>query len=164
MTTAEVDSATIRMTLARGTPGQRVYVLAVRRTMAQDIWMTRLIRKAGLDRLVLTEVIVRDEEQFTAFLTNMVTTLFEADLVGDLIAGMLVREGAKWRTEDAEDTRNFVLGLDDDEEKKQVFGLMTGLLHHFLSSGRTRSGASDSSSAARDARSDARSLAREVEK
>lgn len=140
------------MTLGRGLPAQRTYVLATTRTMAQDIWMARVVRQAGLDSLTIPENIQKDSEKFTEFLTSMVSRIFQADLVGDLIAGMLTDDGQVWATERAKDTRNFVLSLVDEDEKRQMLGLLTGLLHHFLSSERKASRGSNTSSVARDVR------------
>ncbi len=106
--------------------------------MAQDIWLTRTVRKAGLDQVNVPTNAAKDDAVFQQFLTSLVERVFAADVVGDLLAGVLVPVGVpRWTTAHAEETKMLVLDLVDDEEKKGLLSLLAEILQHFLSSGRS---------------------------
>jgi hypothetical protein len=120
------------------TQSPQVFRVMLARTLAQDIWMSRVVRMAGLDQVRVPSGAADDTKVFEAFLTALVEKIFEADLVGDLLAGVLVPErSAHWTTAGAAETKTFILNLTDDEEKKTLLHLLAEILQHFLSGDRS---------------------------
>jgi hypothetical protein len=143
-TSAPKESAVVTGTiyrLGRGVenlPAQRTFRLQLSRTLAQDIWMTNVVRRAGLDRVELPAS--QDLTAQEGFLTALVTKIFQAELVGDLLAGVLMREDrTSWYSEDAPETSRFIMGLKDEDEKKSMLDLLSRVLFHFLSGARNSS-------------------------
>lgn len=136
MTAAALDMRTIA--LGRGLPAQRTFRVVSARTLAQDVWMTRAVRKAKLDDVKLPANATQDPNVFHDFLTALVTRVFEADVVGDLLAGVLVEQGhTHWTTMAAEEIKLYLLNtVTDDEDKRELLGMLSEVIRSFLSSGR----------------------------
>lgn len=124
-------------TLGRGLPAQRVYRMVSARTLAQDVWMTKAVRKAGLDSVSIPKGMKAETEEYHDFLTALVSKVFEVNVIGDLIAGCLIPVADRaWNLEHAKEAAIFVLDLVDEEEKREMLALVTELLQSFLLSGR----------------------------
>ncbi len=126
-------------TLGRGLtpPAQRVFRLVSASRFDQDVWLMNTARRAGLDRvdLVAKATAVTDADAFDAWLTNVVTKIFEANVVCDMLAGVLVPEGETWSATGAAMTSTFIASLEDPDEKKALHSILARVVHSFLSSG-----------------------------
>jgi hypothetical protein len=137
MTTATKDSATV-LTLGRGFPTQREFRLVRASRFDQDVWMMNAARRAGLDKadLEVQAALIKDTDALDAYLTRVVTRIFEADAVCDLLAGVLVPVQGEWSPKHAASTSVFLATLTDTEEKQILVTMLTQVVGDFLSSGR----------------------------
>lgn len=125
------------ISLGRDHPAQREYRVVSARTLAQDVWMTRVIRVAGLDQVTVPKEAADDPVVFGAFITALVQRVFDADVVGDLLAGVLVPlKAPAWNAATAEATKTYLLGLTDEDEKRVLLSMLAEILSGFLSGGR----------------------------
>lgn len=135
--TSELPSITLR----RGTPAQREFRIVTSGVLAQDVWVMNAVRRAGLDAVVVPDGL--DAAQLDAFLTTLVTKVFQADVVADLLAGVLVEESRRpalttmqaWQ-EYLSEVRDFIATLESSEEKQVLLGLLGQIISGFLSSDR----------------------------
>ncbi len=98
--------------------------------------MTKAVRSAGLDRVAVPKGIKAESAEYHDFLTSLVQQVFEANVIGDLIAGcLIVKTDPAWDTTHAKETAAFVLNLADEGEKKEMLALVSEILQSFLLSG-----------------------------
>lgn len=130
-------AGTAELTLGRGTPAQREFRLGQVTALDQDVWMMNATRRAGLDKAALTAPLknIEDASALDSYLTMVVTTILQAGVVFDVLAGVLVEKDTQWSAEGAQDIALFLAKLTDPEEKKTVLGLLAQVIHSFTSSG-----------------------------
>lgn len=137
MPTPGTPAAPRVLSLGREHPAQRDYRVVSVRTLAQDVWMTRVVRRAGLDQVTVPKDAATDPQAFDAFITSLVQRVFEADVVGDLLAGVLVPAAAPaWSAAMAAETKTYLLSLTDEDEKRMLLSMLAEILAGFLSGGR----------------------------
>lgn len=130
------------ITLGRNTPAQREFRIVTSGTLAQDVWVMNAVRRAGLDRLVVPDKL--EAAAFDAFMTDVVEQVFKADVVAELLAGVLIEDAVKPTLKTAEawraymsSVRDLVGTLESNDEKRELLGLLGQIIAGFLSSGRT---------------------------
>jgi hypothetical protein len=130
------------ITLGRGTTAQRVFVITAGGTLAQDVWITSAVRRAGLDRQTLPKDATKDSLE--TFLTQLVTEVFKAGVVSELLAGVLVEPSRRASLNGAEawqsyfgEVRDYVAGIEDPKEKSDLLMIVSRIIAGFLDRART---------------------------
>lgn len=132
------------ITLGRGTPAQRVFrIVTDGNTLAQDVWIMAAARRAGLDTVRVPEAAKEDAAILDGYLTDLVSRVFQADVVAELLAGVLIEDtvrptlktGEAWRAYMSE-VRDLVATLESSDEKRELLSLLGHIVAGFLSSDR----------------------------
>lgn len=134
------------VTFGRGSSAERQFVLTAVRTARQDIWLMQLVRKAGIDRLEPPKDPAKDPAAWEGFLSGLVAQVWDAKVLGDLVATALIPQGTeRWTEEVAAATRDYLLELTDEADKRMFFGLATTILGSFLAGDLPSSASGESS-------------------
>ena len=123
--------------LGRGTPAQRAFRIVGTRTLVQDVWMIRVCEKAGLSRATLPPGLAEGDPATERFLTDVVSRVFHADAVCELLAAALVEVGQKWTEHSAVANAAYFGEIEDGEDKKTLLGLLAQVIAGFIVSGRS---------------------------
>lgn len=107
-----------------------------RRTVAQDLYLQRLIRATGLDRTLPAE-----DEPPAAYLVRLQAALADSGKAVQLIAGYLLPQGTSerdWTEALAAETARHILGCDTREDRDQVASLALDCVFGFFRQGLER--------------------------
>lgn len=107
-----------------------------RRTVDQDLYMMREIRKSGVDK-----VMPMDGEEDVQFLVRAQTLLIDSGRAVQIIAAFLLPEGCverDWTVKMAEQTVQHIQKLDTEEDREQVLTLAMEAVFGFFAHGARR--------------------------